>query len=92
MNVDCEIYLKNFVTFFNNNPKDLQNLIGSVQKEIFYQRVREEVNRKCEKGDEYILNQQELIKILVEIHNQYSQKNDPEPYIKMTNFGPLFLN
>ena len=32
MNVDCEIYLKNFVSFFNNNPQDLQNLIGSIQK------------------------------------------------------------
>jgi|688.fasta_scaffold85751_2 hypothetical protein len=92
MNIDCEIYIKNFVTFFNNNPNDLRNLIGDVQKDIFYGKVRDMVHKKCDEGEEYILTQQELLKILVDIHNQYSKPKDPEPYVQMTNFGPLFLN
>jgi len=50
------------------------------------------VHKKCDEGEEYILTQQELLKILVDIHNQYSKPKDPEPYVQMTNFGPLFLN
>lgn len=92
MNVDCEIYIKNFVSFFNNNPSDLESLIGNIQKDIFYQKVREEVHRKCDKGDEFVLSQQELIKILVELHDEHTPKKKIDPAIQFTNFGPLFLN
>lgn len=92
MNIDCEIYIKNFVTFFNNNPNDLKTLIGDVEKDIFYQKVRDAVYKKCDDGEEYILTQDELLKILVDIYNQHVKSKDGKPYIQPTNFGPLFLN
>jgi hypothetical protein len=92
MNIDCEIYIKNFVTFFDNNPNDLRNLIGNVEKDIFYDKVRNAVYKKCDEGDDYILTQQELLKILVDIYNQHIKSNGSELFIQQTNFGPLFLN
>ena len=74
MNIDCEIYIKNFVTFFDNNPNDLRNLIGNVEKDIFYDKVRNAVYKKCDEGDDYILTQQELLKILVDIYNQHIKR------------------
>ena len=34
-NIDCEIYIKQLITFFENNPGDLMELVGNVQKEEF---------------------------------------------------------
>jgi len=39
-NVDVEIYINQFITFFNNNPNDLIELIGDVLKDDFYERVK----------------------------------------------------
>ena len=44
-NIDCEIYIKQLITFFEKNPGDLMTLIGDVQKEEFYKKLRE----KCYK-------------------------------------------
>ena len=41
-NVDVEIYINQFITFFNNNPNDLIELIGDVLKDDFYDRVKEQ--------------------------------------------------
>ena len=45
-NVDCEVYLRQLITFFENNPNDLMDLIGSVQKREFFDKLREQ----CEKN------------------------------------------
>ena len=34
-NVDCEVYISGFISFFEKNPKDLNTLIGNVDKEKF---------------------------------------------------------
>ena len=39
-NIDCEIYIKQLITFFENNPGDLMELVGDVQKEEFYSQNR----------------------------------------------------
>ena len=36
MNIDIEIYMKNFITFFEKNPNDLMELIGVDFKDDFY--------------------------------------------------------
>ncbi len=39
-NVEVELYLNQFIKFFDNNPNDLMNLIGDLGKEEFYDKVR----------------------------------------------------
>jgi len=42
MNIDVEIYIKNFINFFENNPNELIDLIGNELKEVFYKKVEEQ--------------------------------------------------
>jgi len=49
MNVDVQIYLSNFKSFFNNNPNDLINLIGDGDKDMFFELVEGMINQKYEK-------------------------------------------
>ena len=42
-NIDCEIYISQLITFFENNPNDLMILIGDLQKEEFYNMLKKDV-------------------------------------------------
>ena len=55
-NVDCEIYISQLVTFFETNPNDLLTLIGDIQKEEFYTKLREKSEDNHKKGLDIILN------------------------------------
>ena len=37
-NVDVEIYLNQFISFFDKNPNDLIDLIGDINKGVFYKK------------------------------------------------------
>ena len=37
-NIDVEIYVSQLISFFENNPNDLMNLIGDSVKENFFNR------------------------------------------------------
>lgn len=89
-NVDIEIYLNQFKSFFNNNPKELKNLIGDADKIIFYQEVEKQVIKNSEQGPEFELTQKQIIDIIVKM-------NDVQAYMfhksfDDTKFGKLFLN
>ena len=40
-NVDIEVYISNLINFFENNPNDLLVLIGTLQKDDFYKKLKE---------------------------------------------------
>ena len=50
-NVDCEIYISNFIQFFRSNPQDLSNLIGKADSENFFFEVQKQVYNNLKKGD-----------------------------------------
>ena len=95
-NVDCEIYISQLITFFDNNPNDLIDLVGDSKKENFFDLVREYVYLNLEKGEEITLTNQQLIEIVLKLNNS---KKEPKtvsyevlvPYIK-TKFGEIILN
>jgi hypothetical protein len=41
--LEIEIYMSNFRTFFEKNPKQLVQLIGDIDPELFYEKVRKVV-------------------------------------------------
>ena len=49
-NIDVEVYISQMITFFENNPNDLMSLIGEVQKEEFYNALREQCETNSKKG------------------------------------------
>lgn len=94
MNIDVEIYIKNFINFFEANPNELSDLIGDTLKEVFYDKVKEQCYKNLDSGEEITLTQKQLIDIVVGI-----KKNKPDMNILLTNgvfqqtkFGLISLN
>lgn len=95
--VDVEIYISQMVTFFENNPNDLMSLIGDVQKEEFYSKMKNKSLENVKNGDDFILTKQQLIDIVIELKSpELNQKlsyiDKVEGFILKTKFGDIFLN
>ena len=69
-NVDIEIYMNQFINFFENNPNDLIELIGDTLKETFYEKVRMRCIENYEKGSEISLTKDQMMSIVVEIKSK----------------------
>jgi hypothetical protein len=92
-NIDCEIYISQMITFFENNPGDFMDLVGDVQKEDFYKKIREQSLNNLEEGNDYVLTKQQIIDIVVEL--KVPELNDRlkiEKHIFKTKFGDIILN
>jgi hypothetical protein len=94
-NVEVEIYINQFITFFNNNPNDLLELIGDVLKDDFYKKVKQKSYDNVEKGEDVSLTQRQLISIVVELKKSQNQEIDIdkiESIFIQTPFGQISLN
>jgi hypothetical protein len=92
-NIDCEIYISQMITFFENNPGDFMDLVGDVQKEDFYKKIREQSLKNLEEGNDFVLTKQQIIDIVVEL--KVPELNDRlkiEKHIFKTKFGDIILN
>ena len=92
-NIDCEIYISQMITFFENNPGDFMDLVGDVQKEDFYKKIREQSLKNLEEGNDYVLTKQQIIDIVAEL--KVPELNDRlkiEKHIFKTKFGDIILN
>ena len=94
MNIDVEIYIKNFVNFFESNPNELMDLIGDTLKEVFYDKVKEQCYKNLDNGEEITLTQKQMIEIVVDI-----KRVKPDINILLTNgvfqktkYGLISLN
>jgi hypothetical protein len=91
MNVDVQIYLSNFKSFFNNNPNDLINLIGDGDKDKFFELVQESVIKNYEKGEDLELTKKQLIDIML-ILTKDNVEEKVENFILKGPYGNIFLN
>ena len=94
-NVDVEIYISQFMTFFDNNPNDLIELIGDVFKDDFYEKVKQKSYENLEKGLDVSLTRKQLISIVVELKQSKNQEIDLskiESIFVQTPFGQFSLN
>ena len=91
MNVDVQIYLSNFKSFFNNNPNDLINLIGNGDKDKFFEMVQESVIENNEKGEDLELTKKQLIDIML-ILTKDRVEEKVENFILKGPYGDIFLN
>ena len=92
MNIDVEIYMKNFISFFEKNPNDLMELIGVDFKDNFFNEVKKQCYINVENNGDPTLTQQQLIEIVVNL-----KKTNPKDVLKTgvfqsTNFGLISLN
>jgi hypothetical protein len=91
MNVDVQIYLSNFKSFFNNNPNDLISLIGSNDKDKFFELVEGAVTENYEKGEDLELTKKQLIDIML-ILTKDRVEEKVENFILKGPYGDIFLN
>jgi len=96
-NIDCEIYIKQLISFFENNPGDLMELIGDIQKEEFYSKLREKSEKNVDDGLDHILSRQQMIDIVLELKiPELFEKPNPksviEVYVQKTKWGKIILN
>lgn len=94
-NVDLEIYISQLINFFENNPNDLMDLIGTLQKNEFYKKLRERCEKNIKDGVDLILTREQIVNIVVElkIPDIKQQKHQNlEKIIQKTKFGDIILN
>ena len=93
-NVDIQIYFSQFKTFFNENPRELENLIGKGSPEEFYSEVYKKIMENFNKGNELELTQRQIIDVVLKI-NQMGYKEEkqiPKEIFQKTEFGLICLN
>ena len=96
-NVDCEVYLRQLITFFENNPNDLMELIGTVQKREFFDKLREQCEKNSKESDDHIITRQQMVDIVIqlkmpEIVSTEESIERIQGFIKKTKWGDMILN
>lgn len=94
-NVDVEIYINQFISFFNNNPNDLLELIGYVLKDDFYERVKLQSLNNFNNGEDVYLTQKQIISIIVDLKQFQNVEVDMDKIksiIYHTQFAHFSLN
>lgn len=91
MNVDVQIYLSNFKSFFNNNPNDLISLIGNNDKDKFFELVESAVMENYDKGEDLQLTKKQLIDIMLILTKDRVEER-VENFILKGPYGDIFLN
>ena len=82
--IDVEIYISQFIDFFEKNPNDLLVLIGEVKKNEFYSKVKEQCVQNYKNNDDVTLTRQQIIDIVVEI------KKDSKTSVNIKTLDGLF--
>jgi len=94
-NVDVEIYLNQLINFFENNPNDLMTLIGDLQKDDFYKKLRERCEKNLEEGKDIVLSKDQIVSVVVELkipEITKQKKKYLDKVIQKTSFGDIILN
>jgi hypothetical protein len=89
---EVEIYLNQFITFFEKNPNDLMDLIGDSDKNNFFKKVKEQCFLNLENGDDVTLSHKQIIDIVLSLKPKKTKSQLSEsPFLK-TKYGNFFLN
>ena len=94
-NVDVELYISQVIKFFENHPEDLFNLIGDLDKEIFYSKIKEIATKNFEENGDMVLSKQQMIDIVVVMYNEKKktlEKVNFEKIFEDSKFGKICLN
>ena len=96
-NIDCEVYVSQLITFFDKNPNDLMLLIGDLQKEDFYIKLKEQCYKNAEESDDHVITKQQMIDIIIELKiPQLNEKPNSEMIVEglihKTKWGEINLN
>ncbi len=91
-NLDIDIYMTNFKGFFDKNPEQLKQLIGSIDSEKFFDGVRSIVEKNS-KDEEKALEptRKQLIDLIVKLNGKKTGVDKVMPYIQH-HMGLICMN
>lgn len=95
MSVDVEIYMTQLIEFFEKNPNDLMALIGDLQKDEFYQKLREKCEKNFKEGKDIVLSKEQIVETVLELKFvivEPKEKKHLNNVIQKTSFGDIILN
>ena len=95
MNIDVEIYVSQFKTFFKDNPEEFRGLIGQGDPDDFFFEVRQAVMDNIENGEDMELTRKQLIAVVLKINQMNPSEEEVEK--KLEPFmdhpmGKIWLN
>lgn len=94
-NVEIEIYISNLITFFEKNPNDLMDLIGNLQKEEFFIKLREKCELNLNEGKDIVLTKDQIIESVLELKIPSTPEDKIskiKAVVQKTKFGDIILN
>jgi len=92
-NMDVEIYISQFITFFEKNPNELISLIGQTDKDEFFGKVEAQCYKNLEKGEDVEITRNQILDILVDIHkDEIKTKKVVDDIFIHTKFGDICMN
>ena len=91
-NLDVEIYMSNFKTFFDKNPEQLSQLIGVADPDMFFNGVKKIVEFNSE-DDEKPLEptRKQLIDLIVKLNGDKNVVDKIIPYMQH-HMGLICMN
>lgn len=94
INVDVQIYVSQIKTFFTQNPDLLIELIGNLDKDLFFKNVENESQKNYDSGEDIHLTKKQLIDIVVKMMDLKKKevKQKVDGIFEITPFGLISLN
>mgnify|MGYP000073328088 CR=1 FL=1 len=93
--IDVEIYVSQMIRFFESNPKDLFTLIGNLNKEIFYERIKILSDKNYSDNGDAALTKKQMVDIVVDMFNEVNKPVEEKKINSIfldTKFGQICLN
>ena len=94
-NIDIDIYVGQVIKFFESHPEDLIKLIGDLDKNIFYDRIKNTSFKNFEENGDMVLSKQQMIDIVVVMFNEKKielERLSIEKIFEDSKFGKICLN
>ena len=91
-NVDVDIYISQVIKFFETNQDELKLLIGDLNKEKFYSRIKELAHKNHENGDDVNLTRKQMLELIVDMTNEERKTMIRKGEFIETFYGSICLN
>jgi len=91
-NVDIDIYISQIISFFEKNPNELFILIGDLDKDFFFKKIKEVAQENHDKGEDINLTRSQMIDIVVKMHKEIKEQRVVNVPFMETPYGDICLN
>ena len=93
MSLEIEIYMSQFKGFFSKNPDQLKILIGDVEPESFYVKIRETVEKNVTEEKSVEPTRKQILTLIVDLNGGTKETVEKRliPF-KEHHMGSIYLN